>query len=472
MTYSQPTNASPTGRRGHSASPAFKAAVISALTLALLVPSLLVQDLVRERKLRAGSVADAIARDWGGTQAIQGPVVVVPFLEEVERDEIQNGVTVRKRDLHRRAAFLLPQELTVRVNAQTELRQLSIYSLPVYQADIRLEGRFSPLDTGSFRPRFEGRIVPSGEPAYLAASISELKAVKSDISLSIDGGQPRLFDPGSGDLSLSGRAAQSIQTPLTSAEVATGFRFEIPLLLNGSGSFHIAPSGRTTRVEITSNWPHPGFSGGFLPDQREINPDGFTASWSIPYLARGLPDLMMDSSLPFSSQMLGVTFVEQVDLYQTVERSVKYAIFFVTLTFLAVFLLELRAPGQVNWIQYGLTGMALVVFYVLLLALSEHIGYDLAYLTAATAVSGLIAVYVGFLVTSRKAGALMAAVLASIYGTLYLLMREEDYALLVGSFIAFLAVAITMFATRRLDWSGTTKAHVSGDQPEKTPDPA
>ncbi|WP_209011854.1 cell envelope integrity protein CreD [Roseibium aggregatum] len=249
-------------------------------------------------------------------------------------------------------------------------------------------------------------------------------------------------------------ASSGINAPIPPASWRSGFSFDIPLQFNGSTAIYLAPAGQTTKVAITSDWPHPGFTGAFLPETRDITDGGFTAEWVIPYLARGLPKFLETTILPLQSTMMGVKFVEPVDFYQTISRSLKYAIGFFSLTFMAVFMLEMGSSWQFHWIQYGLVGLALVVFYVMLLALAEHIGYTRAYLAAACAATALNAAYVGSSLKSWMAGAVMLTVLASIYAVLYALMREQDYALLIGSIIAFVALAITMFATQRIDWSG------------------
>ena len=206
-------------------------------------------------------------------------------------------------------------------------------------------------------------------------------------------------------------------------------------------------------VELNSDWPHPGFTGAFLPETRSISDSGFDAQWTIPYLARGIPKVLETKNLPLQNKAFGVKFVEPVNFYQTISRSLKYAVGFISLTFMAVFVLEMRSGWQFHWMQYGLVGFALIIFYVMLLAFSEHFGYGPAYFVAASAATVLNAVYIGTSLNSRSAGLIMLAVLGSIFAILYALMREQDYALLIGSVIAFVALAISMFATQRIDWS-------------------
>ncbi|MDN3721556.1 cell envelope integrity protein CreD [Roseibium salinum] len=237
---------------------------------------------------------------------------------------------------------------------------------------------------------------------------------------------------------------------------ATAFSFNIPLQLNGSTAFYVAPAGQTTKVALQSDWPHPGFTGTFLPETRTISDTGFEADWTIPYLARGTPGVQETDQLPLQDKLLGVKFVDPVNFYQTISRSLKYAIGFISLTFLAVFVLEMRTGWRFHWIQYGLVGLALIIFYVMLLAFAEHAGYGPAYLIAAAAATVLNAVYVGTSLKSRTAGLTMLLVLAVIFSVLFALMQEQDYALLIGSAIAFISLAATMFVTQKIDWSGRT----------------
>jgi inner membrane protein len=324
-----------------------------------------------------------------------------------------------------------------------------------------LRGNFAPLRDDLIRPEHGGTIDIKADEAVLVIGIGDIRALKNEVALQLDSGRTIGFEPGLGPLSLSqtkstGYAAlpSGIVAAIQASELRKGFAFDLPIDLNGSTAVYFAPAGQTTKVSLASDWPHPGFTGAFLPDSRKISDAGFEASWTIPSLARGIPKVVEATGLPLRDTLLGVKFVEPVDFYQTISRSLKYAICFISLTFLAVFVLEQRSGWQVHWIQYGLVGLALIVFYVMLLAFAEHAGYPAAYLAAAAAETVLNAVYIGTSLHSRTAGTVMFTVLAVIFGVLYALMQEQDFALLIGSLIAFLALAVTMFSTQRLDWSG------------------
>jgi inner membrane protein len=210
-------------------------------------------------------------------------------------------------------------------------------------------------------------------------------------------------------------------------------------------------------VSLSSNWPHPSFSGAFLPDDRAVTTAGFTAAWNVPHLARSVPDAwsLLDGGLerlqPYS---FGVTMIDPVDFYSLVNRASKYGIMFVALAFMAVFCLELISGRQVHPVQYLFTGISLVFFYVLLLSLAEHLGFTQAYLAASVATAAMLAVYVGAAMTSVVSALVMLMVFAATYVILYLILQLEDYALLAGAVLGFLALAIVMFVTLRVDWSG------------------
>lgn len=429
-------------------SPAVKVFLIGFLTILLLIPTTFVWLLVEERADRAKGVAADIARSWGGTQSINGPYLAIPFTETVFSGEGEK----RQRTVHHRTVVLFPERLELKGDIGVEERRKSIYSLPVYSGQMSMEGRFAAPPSGIFEPKDGGTIKIATNKAMVVVGISDVRALRSEVAIRLNNAQTVQFEPGLGVLAK--HSGSGINAPIAADIWQRGFSFDLAMHLNGSSALFAAPAGQTTLVTLQSDWPHPGFTGAFLPEQRSITDSGFTANWTIPYLARGIPKTMEVDSLPLSGKLMGVKFVEPVNFYQTISRSLKYAIGFISLTFLAVFVLEMRSGWQFHWIQYGLVGCALIIFYVMLLAFAEHIGYGRAYLVAAGSATLLNAIYVGTSLKSRIAGFVIAAVLTGIFATLYALMREQDYALLIGSVIAFAALAVTMFVTQRIDWSG------------------
>ncbi|MCF3642300.1 cell envelope integrity protein CreD [Rhizobium sp. TRM95111] len=445
----------PRGLAAFMRSPGVKFLMIGAISVALLVPLLLVWGLTEERARRADDVARRIAGGWGGDQVLNGPYLAVPF--DVERRREVDGRTVVDRTVE--WALVMPETLDVTADLTAEERRLSIYTLPVYNGALALKGRFGGGILQDLA-RFPG--IPRLDQAILVLNIADITGIRSQAGVRIDGGAVRPFDPGMRELSaMTVLPAEGYAAPLTSAGVhrqierplvESGFAFEIALSLNGSKSFAVAPAGQTTSLAASANWPHPGFEGLFLPEAKTVTQAGFQATWTIPYLARGVDRVVSGPTLPLASSLMTVNLVEPVQFYQVIARTLKYSIGFISLVFLAVFIVELKGGRLVHWVQYVLTGLALIVFYVLLLALAEHAGFTVAYGIASAATTLLIAAYLGAATASRRNGAALGAVLALAYGVMYLVLREDEYALLAGALISFVTIAATMYATRRIEW--------------------
>ena len=440
-------------------SPGVKFIMIGIISVALLVPLLLVWGLTEERAQRAKDVSNRIANGWGGPQAINGPYIAVPF--DVQRSRQVDGRTVVEEVTE--WVLAMPETLDVTADLKTEERRLSIYALPVYNGALTLKGRFGGNILQDLA-QFSG--TPQLDRAILVLNINDITGIRSDAGVKIDNGAVRPFDPGMRQISamaetgVDGYATpqsnvgvhRAIERPL----VEKGFAFEIALSLNGSRSFAVAPAGQTTSFAARANWPHPGFEGLFLPEEKTVTQSDFSAKWTIPYLARGVDRVTAGPTLPLAGSMMSINLVEPVQFYQVVSRTLKYSIGFISLVFLAVFVVELKGGRMVHWIQYVLTGLALIVFYVLLLALAEHTGFTIAYAVAALATTLLVAAYLGSATGSRRNGLALGAVLLSAYGVMYLVLREDEYALLAGALISFVTIAATMYATRRVEWAGAT----------------
>ncbi|WP_411035241.1 cell envelope integrity protein CreD [Shinella sp. BYT-45] len=442
-------------------SPGVKFIMIGIISVALLVPLLLVWGLTEERAQRAKEVSSRIANGWGGDQAINGPYIAVPF--DVQRSREVDGRMLVEQVTE--WALVMPETLDVTADLRTEGRRLSIYTLPVYNGALTLKGRFGGSILQDLA-QFSG--TPRLDRAILVLNINDITGIRSDAGVKIDNGAVRPFDPGMRQISaMTARGIDGYATPQSSAGVhrpveralvESGFAFEIALSLNGSRSFAVAPAGQTTSFAAKANWPHPGFEGLFLPEEKTVTATDFSARWTIPYLARGIDRVASGPTLPLAGSMMSINLVEPVQFYQVVSRTLKYSIGFISLVFLAVFVVELKGGRMVHWIQYVLTGLALIVFYVLLLALAEHTGFTIAYAAAALATTLLIAAYLGSATGSRRNGLSLGAVLLAAYGIMYLVLREDEYALLAGALISFVTIAATMYATRRVEWSGTTQA--------------
>lgn len=447
-------------------SPAFKFLLIGVLILLLSIPLVLVWGLVSERQMRASEVRFEVGRMWGGEQTLTGPALVVPYV--IERVEQENGRQVSVQ-IERRAVFL-PEHVDIAGTTNSELLHRSIYDVPVYRAETTIKGRYT---ASSIDQVTSGALSVRWSDAVLLLGVTDVAALKEASSLEI--GPDRLsFEPSIGvpnSATMSGihvrlTDARSLQSAATTGRVLPAFDFTFKLSFSGTGALRFTPAARETAVSLASDWAHPSFSGAFLPVERAVRPDGFTASWTVPHLARSVPqawDIAEQGPDRLVSYAFGVDFYVPVDFYDLVNRALKYGLLFVSAAFMAVFLLELTAGRNVHPVQYLLVGTAMVFFFVLLLSLAEHLGFGLAYLVASIATGGMLSLYVSKALATPSKGLVMLGLFAVLYGLLYLVLRLEDYALLAGAIAGFVMLTATMFLTLRVDWSG------AGMVPEKPP---
>lgn len=445
-------------------SPGFKFFLVLLLVLLLMIPLGLIWFLVSDRETRANAVKQEVAGTWGREQHISGPFLVVPYSVKVM---VTQGDKQTEQFIERRAVFL-PDRLDIKGEARTEIRQRSIYDVTVYGAKLALEGRFSNpdfslVDTDIASVRWRDAII--------ALAISDVSGLKEGTALTLGANRSIPFEPSTG---LPYNAPEGIHARIGGGanpdEPPGALDFRFNLALNGSSTLDFAPVGRETVVSIASNWPHPSFSGAFLPETRNIRSDGFGATWQVPHLARSVPQVWSLSggavggaSLDrFSPYQFGVQFYVPIDYYDLVNRAAKYGIMFLAVAFLAVFVLELTSGKRVHPAQYVLVGLAMILFYALLLSLAEHFGFPRAYLAASAATTAMLSLYVGYALSSQLRGLIMLCVFLILYGLLYLILRLEDYALLAGAVAGFVMLTVTMFATLRVNWSGEEASAANG----------
>jgi len=437
-------------------SPAFKFIVVLILILALSIPLLFVYALVYEREQYARKATSEVGQMWANAQTVSGPYLIVPF--ESDREVRRNNQTEIKT-IRRLLAFL-PEDLSINGEIDSDVRKRGIFEIPVYRSQLSLKGKFNPPDWQR-AAQSSDRILWS--KAELVVLITDVRGIKRSATIDI-AGSSRPFRASAG---VNGTGANGIHVPIIETQAKAGFAFAFDLALNGSRSLSVVPAGGETDVELKSDWAHPSFNGQFLPETRNISDAGFDAKWLIPRLARGQGQERVINQVRQlqSTQAFGVGLYQPVRFYSLAQRALKYALGFVAIAFLAVFVMEIQSRQRVHWIQYIFVGLALVIFYVLLIGTAEHVGFDLGYAGAALATSLLIAAYFGTVVRSVWRGAVLFALLATIYALLYLLLRLEDYALLVGSIAAFVLIGTVMFATRNVDWSRAAYAVAPPQRP-------
>jgi len=419
-------------------------AVLAILALLLQIPIVMIGGLVDERQQRNDAAVAEVSSKWGEAQSITGPVLVVPYTRRWTDDA--GGRPIARTEV--RNAILLPDQLAIHGTMQSEVRRRGIFSVPVYRLGLQVEGGFA-------HPRLDELGVAPGDVdwrrAHLAVGVSDTRAIEEETTLTWDGRRID-FLPGTGGFVEGGTG---IQAAVAITDTTQRVRFAFPLVLNGSQRVDVVPFARTTTVELTGNYPHPSFQGKWLPAERTVGAAAFTARWSIPFLGRGYPQAWSsDSSMAqtIAASRFGVQLVDPVDHYHMAARSVKYAFLFILLTFATLWLIEVLAAVRVHPIQYLMQGGALCLFYLLELALSEHLGFPVAYAIASVAVIGMVGGYSLAVLRRVSRAAIVATGVALLYGYLYLLLMNEDYALLIGSIGLFVILGAIMFVTRRVDW--------------------
>ncbi len=413
-----------------------KLASMGFIILLLLIPNAMIQDMIQERQSRQSEAIAEISRSWGGAQSVAGPVLTIPY-EEITIVEGKKSVAIW-------TAHFLPEDLNIEGEMVPEIRRRSIYDAVLFQSDLILSGSFKQPDFRllNIDPK---RVL--WDQAKLSVGVSGMSGIKSILNLDWNGSTLRM-DPGAACPQL---ISSGVSAPV--AMEAEAYRFSIPVKLNGSGALQFQPVGKQTQVNLKSTWPSPGFSGGFLPDTRTITASGFDASWQILDLNRNYPQQWKSNDFKFDEgTAFGVQLVQPVDEYAKNTRSAKYAILVIGLTFLTYFFFEVLRHFHIHPFQYLLVGLAISVFFLLLLSLSEHIGFDLAYFSAAVATVGLITVYSASVLQIRRLAIQLALILSAIYGFIFVVLQLEDFALLVGSLGIFIALALVMYHSRKVNW--------------------
>jgi inner membrane protein len=412
--------------------------IIAGLTLLLLVPALFVESLISERRSRREDATLEVSRSWGAIQTLTGPVLTIPYKEFSTDEKGIVSYTVRH-------AHFLPSRLLIRGSLQPEIRYRGIYEVPLYQAKFEVEGEFSRPDLAALQISSADAL---WENAVVTFGISDLKGIRDTVSLRWDGAAYR-SEPGvvTNDVVPAGITFRPRLDP-----GRPSVPFDIPLSLNGSSEIRFVPGGETTEATLEAPWGNPSFVGSFLPLSREVTPDSFRAVWKVFNLNRNFPQAWTGDKYDVASSSFGASLYVPVDEYQKTSRSVKYALLFIALTFVAFFLSEVIARTAFHPIQYTLIGLALVLFYVLLLSLTEHMRFNLAYVIASGGVVCLITIYAAWISSKWQIAAVVFGVLVALYGFLFVTLQLQDYALLLGGVGLFVALSLIMFLTRKIDW--------------------
>lgn len=431
----------------------YKIVTAGILIAVLLFAVNTIRGLVDERQVLRDQVVQDIARSSSYKQQLTGPILVVPYRRVIREWQNQEGSTegVLKERTVTGQLYFLPEIFRLDGEIRTEQRSRGIYQARLYHASNKLSGVFEipahygiDIDVADYR----------FDPAFLAIGISDIRGIENSLTLQLNG-QPLRFNPGTRTDLLG--AGVHAPIPFSATGSPMHIEFSLDLQLQGTEQFDITPVGRDTRVTLRSDWPHPGFIGDYLPAERNITDKGFSAQWQTSFFSTNLEEILHKcnpaAECPeLKARRFGVSFVDPVDQYLKSERALKYALLFIALTFAGFFLFEVLKKLQVHPVQYGLVGLALAMFYLLLISLSEHLGFALAYGLSATACVTLLAYYIGHVLQHFMRGLGFGAGLALLYTLLYGLLSAEDYALLMGSMLVFALLGAVMVLTRKVDW--------------------
>jgi inner membrane protein len=424
-----------------SGSVTIKAVLIGIIVLLLLIPLSMLRSVVSERSALRAQAYERVAEGWGGDLTFGGPMIIVP----TERTLIVDDKTrVLRRDV-----YLLPSRLDANVDMKLdpEPRYIGIYAVPVYLSTLRLQGEF---DFSALQP-----LSDEPEVRYLWAQsrlrlpISAVKSLREIQQANLGGQHVKLGAVGPG-------LYRGVEARVDLSELRhKPAPFDFSAVVAGSRGVSMLPTGNVTTVNLRSDWPHPSFQGAFLPVARNITDQGFDARWQVLELNRTYRQVWQEGEVDEGMLLqsgFGVGLYQPVDIYQRGERAVKYAVLFIALTFLTFFAWEQVSRNRLHPLQYLLVGLALSMFYLLLIALSEHVAFAVAYVVAALALVLLIGLYIAGALRSSRRGFAAGGAMGVVYGLLYMLVLSEDYSLLLGAIILFIALAAVMLATRRIDW--------------------
>ncbi|MES2819572.1 MAG: cell envelope integrity protein CreD [Pseudomonadota bacterium] len=443
-----------------------KLGAIALLILLLMIPILLIDGVIEERQGLRDQVLQDIARSSSYSQQLTGPLIVVPYRKTVREwtfDKASQQRVLEEKQLSGRLYFL-PESFVLNGDVSTEVRSRGIYQARLYHANSAISGHFElPQQLGISEDFADYRF----DQPLLAFGISDIRGIGNALKLRLNG-QSLNFQPGT-QVSLLGNGVHA-PLPVLDGLAPVRLDYAFDLNLQGSEQLNITPVGRDSQVALKSAWPHPSFSGEFLPVEREIGAQGFTARWQTSFFATNLEEALQEcvdsqACAAFGDRTFGVSFIDPVDQYLKSDRAIKYALLFIALTFAGFFLFEVLKRLAVHPIQYGLVGLSLALFYLLLLSLAEHLGFGLAYGLSAGACVLLIGFYVSHVLHSWARGLGFTTALAALYGLLYGLLSAEDYALLMGSLLVFGLLSCVMVLTRKLDWYGIGKADGAASDP-------
>ncbi|PZX51975.1 cell envelope integrity protein CreD [Algoriphagus chordae] len=423
-----------------SSSTSLKLLIIGFIALILLIPQSLTTDLINERQARLEETENEVTGKWSRAQTVIGPYLSLPY--HYYREVQSNGENKVIKEL--KTAYFLPDVLDINGELQAESLHRGIFDVVVYRGDIQLKADFGAIALEKLYITAEQVL---WDQASFLISVSDLRGIGENPELKFNN-IPLISEP----FTDAQTGMKGLQFPATLDSLSREFSFSGNLKLKGSKDFHVVPLGKTTSLKLSGNWPNPSFQGEFLPEERILTKDGFESTWKILHFNRAFGQEFTNTLPNFQESAFGLSLKMPVDQYQQSIRTSKYAILIIILSFLALFLMETFTKTRIHPLQYTLVGFALVLYYTLLIALSEQFGFSIAYLIASLATVGLLALYSKSLFSQLKTTGIFTGILSIFYIFIFVIIKQQDYALLIGSIGLFVALAVTMFISRKIDW--------------------
>jgi len=413
---------------------ALRIILIAAIIILLIIPLLMVQSLITDRQVYRQEAVNEISKSWASKQSIAGPMITVSHKVE-KTDSKENKYFVIKDD------YYLPETLKIDVEVVPEKRYKGIYEVMLYKSKIKMSGT---LNLSKLKEKFPDE---KFDESYISFNISDLRGIQKDAELNLNGKKYKLI-PGLKDKVFH----NGFYSDLDLSKQDLTQNFDIELELNGMENLEFVPLGKFTEVNMKSSWNNPSFEGAFLPLSREITEDGFTAQWKVNYFNRSYSQEWENQTYdPFPSAF-GVKLLVPVDEYQKTMRTSKYGLMIIILTFLSFFMIELFSKKVIHPIQYLLVGLALIIFYSILLAISEYILFQYSYLISSVLIIALIGFYARSIYQSNQISIVISGMLMMFYGFMYVILQIQDYSLLIGTIALFIILAAIMFFTRKINW--------------------
>ena len=410
-----------------------KLVVIILISLIFLFPQMIIQNLIDERNVTMEEASSDIKEKSGGPNKVSGPYIKLIGINTLENETTNENETSEY-------CYILPESLEITGNLDASFLHRGIFEYPVYEVPLSISGEFVlPKEFESKRD-----VQWDFEKASVQLDVSTLRNVRDNVVVRLDGQNVSMQPNNSGVL--------GCEVDLLRLLDGDTVKFSIELPLKGTESLMFTPFGQTTTVNLTSNYATPSFNGNYLPDEREVTSNGFSASWKVLSINRDYPQVFTKFERNIYNSSFGVELIVPVEQYQQTTRAIKYSLLIILLTFATVFFFETRKAKPIHPVQYLLIGTALIVFYTLLLSFSEHISFSLSYLISAVMTVGLIVAFVATIMKDFKTTLGLGALLVLLYAFIYVLLQLESYALLVGSIGVFVIIGFAMFGSRKIDW--------------------